>query len=322
MLPEPFRAMDPDDEVGWHAVADWLEEHGSPQRADLVRLMQLLRHGPRVPDAARHQNRLRELLAAGVEPCVARLTNSIGMEFVYVPAGVFLMGSPEDEEGHRKAEEPMHEVEITRGFWLGRYPVTQAEYKTVTGKNPSLFSARGKGKDKVEGLDTRRFPVETVSHEDTVSFCKKLSEQEKDVKCKYRLPTEVEWEYACRGGSKTPFHFGDTLPVDQANFAGNHTQGGSANGESLRRTCVVGSYAPNAFGLYDMHGNVAEWCAYCYDYGEGHDGDLRGPPTDISVLRGGSFNHDPQHCRAAYHRVCTTAFRSVWCGFRVLLCLD
>src|SRR5207253_2160262 len=142
------------------------------------------------------------------EPCVATMTNSIGMEFVYVPSGVFLMGSPEDEEGRADSEWPMHKVEITCGFWFGRHPVTQAEYEAVMGKNPSYFSAMGEGKDDVEGMDTRRFPVEQVSHRDARSFCKKLSKNETG--WLNRLPREAEWEYACRsgGGSMMPFHFG------------------------------------------------------------------------------------------------------------------
>ena len=329
MLPEPFRAMDPDDEVGWHAVADWLEEHDSPQRAELVRLTRLLRHGPRVPDAARHEDRLRELLAAGVEPCVATLTNSIGMEFVYVPAGVFLLGSPEDEpERYEVVEGPMHEVEITRGFYLGRYQVTQAEYEAVIGKNPSYFSVQSGGKAIVERMDTRRFPVERVSHEDALSFCKKLSQEDKVERWSYRLPTEAEWEYACRGGagSTTPFHFGNTVSTDQANFDGKWTYGASSKGESRKRTCEVGSFAPNAFGLYDMHGNVWEWCAdgFAQDYyGRGHAKDPQGPQSgDARVMRGGSWFGGPGDCRAASRGWNGPADPFDVFGCRVLLCLD
>ena len=145
MLPPPFRAMDPADDLAWLAVADWLEENDQPDRAELVRLTRSLRLERHATDRLRREDRLMELLAAGVEPCAATLTNSIGMEFVYIPSGTFLMGSPEDEEGRSENEGPEHEVTITKAFYLGVYAVTQGEYEAVMGTNPSHFSATGNG---------------------------------------------------------------------------------------------------------------------------------------------------------------------------------
>jgi uncharacterized protein (TIGR02996 family) len=322
MLPEPFRAMDPDDEVGWHAVADWLEEHDSHERAELVRLTRLLRNVPRMPDHERHEDRLRELLAAGVEPCVATLTNSLGMEFVYVPAGVFLMGSPDDEEEREENEGPVHEVEITRGFYLGRSPVTQAEYESVMGKNPSGFSTQGDALVVLE-MDARRFPVEKVSHEDALRFCETLSENTGGWNGTYRLPTEAEWEYSCRSGagSKAPFHFGTSLSSTQANFDGNNPYGGAAEGPWLERTCEVNSYPANVFGLHDMHGNVFEWCADWYGasyYAGSPQQDPTGPVEGSDrVIRGGSWLNDGWLCRSAVRGFHSPSNRDWYIGFRV-----
>ena len=342
MLPAPFQAMDPADDLGWLAVADWLEENDDPRRAELTRLTRLLRHDLYHPDRRAREDRLMELLAAGAEPCVATMTNGIGMEFVYIPAGVFLMGSPPDEEGHQDAEGPVHEVKITRGFWLGKYPVTQTEYQAVTGKKPSHFSAevgdfanwnpwfrgiahsligraasdyaeRGGGKERVRGLETSEFPVETVSYDDALSFCRKLSRrgEEKGQKRWYRLPTEAEWEYSCRGGPLSQrFHFGNTLSESQGHV-----------GNQIQRTTRVGLFPPNAFGLHDMHGNVWEWCSDWYDEEYYQNGDLdnpRGPKSGIArVLRGGSWHYEPQNCRSAARGRGEPANRDGHSGFRI-----
>ena len=184
-------------------------------------------------------------------------TNSIGMRLVLIPAGKFIMGSPKDEKD-RGDDEDQHEVEITKPFYLGVYTVTQAEYEKIMKTNPSWFSARGKGKDKVANVDTAQFPVEMVSWNDAVAFCKKLSElpEEKKAGRTYRLPTEAEWEYACRAGTSTAFHFGNSLSSTQANFDGNYPYGKAGKGPYLGRTAKVDSYPANAFGLYDMHGGI------------------------------------------------------------------
>jgi formylglycine-generating enzyme required for sulfatase activity len=176
-------------------------------------------------------------------------------------------------------------------------------------------------------LDTGNFPVECVSWEEAVAFCEKLSDmaEEKREKRLYSLPAEAQWEFACRGGapSSSPFHLGASLSSTQANFDGNHPYGGAAKGPYLERPTPVGSYRPNAFGLFDMHGNVWEWCAdwFAEDYYAHSPGkDPTGPPTGTSrVLRGGSWNNGGQLCRAAYRFGREPGFRFYSIGVRVVL---
>jgi formylglycine-generating enzyme required for sulfatase activity len=234
------------------------------------------------------------------------ITNSIGMKLVLIRAGKFVMGSPDKEED-RDPEERQHEVAITRPFYLGAYEVTQQQFQKVTGKNPSFFpAARGGGPD---------FPVEQVRWRDAVAFCQQLSNlpAEKKAGRSYRLPTEAEWEYACRAGTTTTFHFGNSLSAKQANFNGNHPYGGAAKGQYLERTAKVGSYPANAWGLYDMHGNVAEWCSDFYDpdyYRKSPKENPQGPAAGVlgtgfrgdffRVVRGGCWLDEARGCRAAH----------------------
>jgi formylglycine-generating enzyme required for sulfatase activity len=260
------------------------------------------------------------------------VTNSIGMKLVRIPRGTFWMGSTKEErEGvlaqikektmpdWLAAEGPQHEVEITKPFYLGVHEVTQAQYEKVMGKNPSWFRARGGGKDRVKAMVTSSFPVEQVSWEDAVAFCKKLSDlpAERRAGREHRLPTEAEWEYACRGGasSSTLFHFGSSLSFRQANVVGFR------KGDDLARTCKIGNYLPNAWGLYDMHGNVWEWCADWYDeryYTGSPRQDPTGPTTGkYRVLRGGSWFSDIRECRSAFRRGGDVGSRNRYIGFRV-----
>ncbi len=260
------------------------------------------------------------------------ITNSIGMKLVLVKPGTFLMGSPEGEAG-RSGDEHQHEVEITRSFYVGVYEVTQEQYKRVMGENPSFFSSTGGGKDKVQGMDTRQFPVESVSWEDALEFCRRLKErpEEKSKGRVYRLPTEAEWEYVCRGGHlfkspSPPFHFGNSLSSTQANFDGNSPFGGAAEGPYLERTTKVGSYPTNhPLGLYDLHGNVWEWCADWYDAGYYQRSprprqDPQGPEKgERRVLRGGCWVIIGGYCRAAYRYFIASGGYSGRSGFRVVL---
>lgn len=179
------------------------------------------------------------------------IVNSIGMKLALVPAGEFMMGSPKGEVGRHSDEGPVHRVRITRSFFIGAYEVTQAEYEQVIGVNPSFFKT-------MPGEDTRRFPVEQVSWNDAQEFCRRLSDLpgEKATGRAYRLPTEAEWEYACRAGTTTPFHCGTNLNGDQTHCRVPWDP--ATRGPYLERTISVGRYPPNTFGLYDMHGNVFE----------------------------------------------------------------
>jgi formylglycine-generating enzyme required for sulfatase activity len=253
------------------------------------------------------------------------LPNSIGMKLVLIPAGEFLMGSPDSDKDANDNEKPQHRVRITRPFYLGAYEVTQEEYETVMGRNPSSFSAQGDGKSRVSGQDTRRHPVEHVSWNDAIQFCNKLSEREglkpyyqsgagqQSVSEGFHLPTEAEWEYACRAGTTTRYSSGD----DEKNL-GEHAW---YPGNSAGKTHLVGQKLPNAFGLYDMHGNVLEWCGDWYDdryYANTTVVDPAGPAQGTKrVLRGGCVWVDPSEARSANRVGVSPADRKGPMGFRV-----
>jgi formylglycine-generating enzyme required for sulfatase activity len=230
------------------------------------------------------------------------IVNSIGMKLVLIPAGKFMMGSPA-AEAERDPDELQHEVTITRPFYMGAYEVTQREFEKVGAKNMSFFKG---------GPDT---PVDQVSWHNAVNFCQKLSAlpEEKKAGRVYRLPTEAEWEYACRAGTTTPFAFGNALSSKEANFDGAYPYGGAPKGPNLLKPVKVGSYAPNAWGLYDMHGNVMEWCSDWYDpdyYKNSPAKDPRGPDKGVQetsfgkdfyhVVRGGCWLDEASGCRSAY----------------------
>ena len=255
-----------------------------------------------------------------------RFTNGYGIQLVRIPGGKFTMGSPKGEQGHR-ADEKEHPVEVS-SFHLGVHEVTQKQYTRVMGKNPSFFSKDGDGKDKVAGMNTDDFPVENVSWDDAMAFCKKLTALDTKMPGghEYRLPTEAEWEYACRGGAASyqPFHFGNSLSSQQANFDGDFPYGGADKGPNLERTCKVGSYEKNRFGLYDMHGNVWEWCLDWYEkdyYGKSPAKDPPGPSEGNRgrVFRGGSWFPPGSFCRSAHRGRVTPQTQPSNLGFRVAL---
>jgi eukaryotic-like serine/threonine-protein kinase len=216
------------------------------------------------------------------------LGKGVILEIVSIPSGTFMMGSPNTEQGRSDRESPQHLVAVAP-FFIGKYPVTQEQYEAVMGKNPSHFQGKKR-------------PVENVSWHDANEFCQKLSQKTGK---KYRLPSEAEWEYACRAGTTTPFYFGETITTNVANYDGDYTYGSAPEGLRRRQTTDVGSFPPNNFGLYDMHGNVWELCADLW-----HE-NYQGAPTDGSIwlengndsrstLRGGSWVSRPNPCRSAF----------------------
>jgi formylglycine-generating enzyme required for sulfatase activity len=262
----------------------------------------------------------------GMQPRLGqKIQNSVGMKLTYIPPGKFRMGSS-DREVERyqklpnrgydlgdswKEEVPQHEVRLTNGFYLGVFEVTQGEYEKVMGANPSAFK------------ESKDHPVDTVTWQDGMMFCRKLSElpEEKKAGRSYRLPTEAEWEYACRAGTTTAFHYGDSLSSKEANCNGMAPFGNAAvaKAPSLRKTVKVGSYKPNAWGLYDMHGNVWEWCLDGpRKYTPEAVDDPHGPQGDANrPLRGGSWRDGA--ARSAYRKARDgSKYRLNICGLRVL----
>ncbi len=257
---------------------------------------------------------------------IEQLNDEVTLEMVFMKGGTFMMGSPEDEEGREflfeGSESPQHQVTI-KPFYMGKYPITQAQWFAMMFDNPSHFQG-----------DNR--PVEKVSWEDSVRFCHKLSALTGKA---YRLPSEAEWEYACRAGTTTPFYFGETITTDLVNYDGNFTYANGPKGVYRDQTTEVDRFPPNVFGLYDMHGNVLEWCADLW-----HE-NYNGAPSDgsawleekyekwrlehlfskigdksLRLLRGGPFIFDPFYCRAANRDRFSSGKHSWVIGFRV--CLD
>jgi formylglycine-generating enzyme required for sulfatase activity len=239
-----------------------------------------------------------------------------GMTFVPLPKGTFYMGW-NGEKGSAK------KTEIKENFEMAVHTVTQGQWQALMGKNPSWFSRDGGGKDKVKDIkdeDLKHFPVENVSWDDCQEFIKKLNEQEKGKGWVYRLPSEAEWEYACRGGATSAeecsYHFYFAKPTNdlsskEANFNGNFPFGKADMGPNLERTTKVGSYASNKLGVYDMHGNVWQWCADLYD--------PKGTEVGASfrVFRGGCWRVYGSYCQAAERSAFTPSFRHFNLGLRL-----
>jgi formylglycine-generating enzyme required for sulfatase activity len=225
------------------------------------------------------------------------------LEMLLMPVGRFVMGT--DENGRYQRERPQHEVTMA-AFMIGKYAVTQAQWKAVMGTDPSFF----KGGDR---------PVEQVNWGDAIAFCQALSKRTGRT---YRLPSEAEWEYVCRAGTSTPFSFGPTITSALANYDGTKRYGEGPQGDFRQQTTAVGLFPPNAYGLYDMHGNVWEWCQDTF-----HE-NYQGAPSDGSawetdgqterVVRGGSWFNPPWMCHSAYRDPYAPEVRNRAVGFRVV----
>lgn len=236
------------------------------------------------------------------------LKDNITMEMVYITEGTFIMGSPEKEQGRSEDESPQHEVKVS-SFFMSKYLITQAQYLAVMNDNPSTFQGENK-------------PVEKVSWYDASEFCDKLLGL---TGIKFRLPSEAEWEYACRAGTDTPFYCGETISTHLANYKGTFGYGNGGAGISRNETTDVGSFLPNGFGLYDLYGNVWEWCRDTW-----HDGYHHAPNDSKAwedeethdeklprVLRGGSWDDTSYYCRSAVRLWTSPIAKGKLIGFRV-----
>ncbi|MGR3276270.1 SUMF1/EgtB/PvdO family nonheme iron enzyme [Acaryochloris marina NIES-2412] len=237
---------------------------------------------------------------------VEELDRGQTLEMVAIPSGTFLMGSPTNELERDLDEGPQHEVTIGK-FFMGKFPITQAQWQAIMKTNPSRFKGS-------------RRPVENVSWNDANEFCQKLSQKTGQ---NYRLPTEAEWEYACRATTTTPFYFGETITTDLANYDGTPTYGSGPKGKYREQTTNIDIFPPNLFGLYDIHGNIWEWCQDTR-----HDS-YEGAPTDGSawidsknqyrMIRGGSWDYNPRYCRSASRGdISNPDYRFDAIGFRVV----
>ena len=231
------------------------------------------------------------------------IENSIGMKLVSIPAGEFMMGSPDSDSNASSNEKPQHRVRITKAFYLGVYEVTQGQYRQVMGSNPSSYKESGEPA-----------PVEHMSWEEVQGFCRKLSAlaEERAAGRQYRLPTEAEWEYACRAGSTSKYSFGDSEAEAELGKHAWYFQNSTT-------THPVGEKQPNAWGLYDMHGNVFEWCQDWFGpYEAGTTSDPKGPGSaSARVQRGGCWCDLGRACRSAYRMAGRSDEESGFCGFRV-----
>jgi formylglycine-generating enzyme required for sulfatase activity len=244
------------------------------------------------------------------------LKDDISLEMVLIPGGSFQMGAAENELESNEDELPQHLVTVPT-FFMGRYPITQAQWRAVA-TLPQEEITLETDPSHFQGDD---HPVESVNWHEAVEFCQRLS---KETGRNYRLPSEAEWEYACRAGTKTPFHFGETITTDLANYDGNSVYEKGPKGEYREQTTAVGEFeVANNFGLCDLHGNVWEWCADAW-----HN-NYKGAPVDGSVweaggddsyrvIRGGSWDDDPWDCRSAYRYYFTPDGRDNRFGFRVV----
>jgi eukaryotic-like serine/threonine-protein kinase len=241
----------------------------------------------------------------GAANCLTEsLVEGVNLDLVLIPEGTFIMG----DERHHQDEQPIHEVTISP-FYMGKYPITQAQYRSIMGESGGF------------GISTD-YPIEKVSWDDALNFCSQLSQQTGK---QYSLPSEAQWEYACRATTTTTFHFGATITPDLVNYNGDYPYHGAPKGENRAQATPVGSFPANAFGLYDMHGNVWEWCLDQYQpnyQGAPSDGSAWLNPGLIDlkhVMRGGAWDYVARGCRSAVRGSLSASLRVDGCGLRVVL---
>ena len=229
-----------------------------------------------------------------------------GVAFVLIRSGTFMMGTASSEAGQRRLDH-YHKVELTRPYYMAKYEVTQSQWKQIMHYNPSHFSALGDS-----------FPVENINWYEAQDFIKKLDTLNSNYV--FNLPTEAQWEYACRAGTTTPFYTGENLTTDQANYDGNFPYLQFPKGIFINRTARVGSFKPNAWGLYDMHGNVWEWCRdwYC-EYPKSFVKDPLGDcESGLKVIRGGSWYFNAESARSGRRYTHHPEDRGFSLGFRLI----
>jgi formylglycine-generating enzyme required for sulfatase activity len=241
-----------------------------------------------------------------------RFTNALGMTFVYISAGAFSMGSPDTIAFHHP-DECLQDVIISKGFYIQNTEVTQRQWVKVMGANPAVYQRGGDS-----------HPVENISWNEAVEFIKRVREVTQSPG--YRLPREAEWEYACRAGTTTAYAFGNCLKTNQANFDGSNPLPGCPRGQYRQRTVPVASFSPNAWGVFDMHGNVWEWCGDWYGPRASDNRvltDPKGPETGRKrVIRGGSWSFLAHDCRSANRDRAAPHIRLPDIGLRLVFELD
>lgn len=273
-----------------------------------------------------------DLWAASHRPGDTFTLKEVGMKFAYVPAGKFMMGSPLAEEEGLGTDLPI-EVELTRPFYLGIHEVTVGQFKKFVEATGYKTEGESDGTgaygllDKLPRLTWRTpgfkqtddYPVTCVSWNDARAFAAWLNASSEDTNRTYRLPTEAEWEYACRAGTQTQYSFGTSLNGKEANCNGWEPYGTEERGPYLRRATKVGSYQPNAWGFYDMHGNVAEWCEDAYNTTLPGGRDPLGTEQEFKIFRGSGWADPAWGCQSAFRNVDCPWGRSIFVGFRVAM---
>jgi uncharacterized protein (TIGR02996 family) len=299
----------PEDQTIWHAIADCLEEQDQPLRAELVRLSRI-----RVGE---NPQRVMDLLDAGVEPVIPVFRNMLGMQFAYVQAGKFRMGSPATE-AWRYYEEFPHEVTLTEPFYIGVFPVTVGEFARFV--EATGYKTEAENNSDSENWRTPRFeqdvrhPVICVNWNDVQAMVKWLNQVNPHARLVHSLPTEAQWEYACRAGNPGAYHWGDeeSRLAEFAWFMEN----------SEGRTWPVETKKPNVWGLWHMHGQIWEWCEDWYElYPERAVQNPKGPASErlYRVTRGGSWSDAPRYSRSACRGVSKPSVRNTLGGFRLVV---